>query len=220
VRVSELTVVYTKGSKTMVHLCKSGAEMRRLKMQMNELGRIVKPLYTHDCERCIFLGSTFGSEKDYGGVHDLYFCPGTAEGAWPTIIARYGNEGGEYQSGMIFGYNENSPLWLARERAMDNGLLKLEDSSELRTAYRRWRATIQIPIKPGETGRKEMPWSEVCIHMEIADKAFDFKFDEGGYMVQLYKDGREYAGMITYGEAGIYRNEDGTFYYYEMSAHE
>ena len=45
------------------------------------------PLFTHDCDKCQFLG-TFKK-------HDLYFCA-----AGPTVVARYGNDGPEYKSGM------------------------------------------------------------------------------------------------------------------------
>jgi len=48
-----------------------------------------EPRYNHDCNRCEFLGT----HEEY----DLYFCPDE-----PTIIARYGNEDGEYGSGLVF----------------------------------------------------------------------------------------------------------------------
>lgn len=47
----------------------------------------------HDCQGCTYLGSCRG--------HDLYFC-GTQIGD-PTVIARYGDDGPEYMSGLPFG---------------------------------------------------------------------------------------------------------------------
>lgn len=49
-----------------------------------------KPFFTHDCERCQFLGSFQN--------HDLYFCPGS----FPTVIARFGSDGPDYVSGVSF----------------------------------------------------------------------------------------------------------------------
>lgn len=48
------------------------------------------PQFTHDCSRCKQLGTV--------GKYDLYFCAQT--GDWPTVIARYGNAGPEYASGL------------------------------------------------------------------------------------------------------------------------
>lgn len=50
---------------------------------------MIQPRYTHDCNKCEFLGI----HEEY----DLYFCPDE-----PTIIARYGNKGNEYGSGLEF----------------------------------------------------------------------------------------------------------------------
>ena len=49
--------------------------------------------FTHDCEACSYLG-----HYDSAGVHfDLYACPGE-----PTVVVRYGNDGPEYSSGLVF----------------------------------------------------------------------------------------------------------------------
>jgi hypothetical protein len=48
--------------------------------------------FKHDCDRCVPLGQ-------YNG-HDLYWCQ---QGNWgPTVIARFGDDGPEYTSGMAF----------------------------------------------------------------------------------------------------------------------
>jgi hypothetical protein len=43
--------------------------------------------FTHDCDRCKFLGTHSGQ--------DLYFCKGNIEN---TILARYGDRGDQYSS--------------------------------------------------------------------------------------------------------------------------
>lgn len=49
-----------------------------------------EPRFTHDCDGCKFLGN-------YNG-QDLYFCGNGRP--FPTVIARFGNEGSQYQSGL------------------------------------------------------------------------------------------------------------------------
>jgi len=72
-----------------------------------------KPLYQHHCEVCVFLG--------HYRAHDLYFCPQYE--LRPTILARYGNDGPEYISGIPFA--EYDPIMRAAlERARERGLLK------------------------------------------------------------------------------------------------
>jgi hypothetical protein len=54
--------------------------------------------FTHDCNRCVFLGEI----EDKEGKHDLYICPNDLFGG--SLIARFGNEGPEYRS---FGVDAN-----------------------------------------------------------------------------------------------------------------
>ena len=51
-----------------------------------------EPIFSHDCDCCTFLG-TFKN-------HDLYHC--FQGGIRPTVIARYGNDGPDYTSGIVF----------------------------------------------------------------------------------------------------------------------
>lgn len=50
------------------------------------------PQFTHYCDRCQFLGVYKGS--------DLYVC--ARNNVMDTVIHRYGNDGPEYGSGLIF----------------------------------------------------------------------------------------------------------------------
>ena len=70
------------------------------------------PKFTHDCTICVFLGTVQIARKDY----DLYYHPGSME----TVIARFGNDGPEYLSGMSSGKHDywrrngsNTPLGMA-----------------------------------------------------------------------------------------------------------
>lgn len=51
--------------------------------------------YQHDCDECTYLGDVYVSGEHF----DLYFCN---QGGLhlPTVIARYGNEGSQYLSGL------------------------------------------------------------------------------------------------------------------------
>lgn len=76
------------------------------------------PLYTHDCDKCVFLGSY--DEKD------MYYCP--QEGL-DTVIARFSDEGSDYISGLPIAvyemaYHVSPPLRVAYLIALDLGLIK------------------------------------------------------------------------------------------------
>lgn len=58
----------------------------------------MKPRFVHDCSRCKYLGSLFLRVSDCPGWYDLYSCD--QSGTMPTVIARYGDEGSEYMSGL------------------------------------------------------------------------------------------------------------------------
>lgn len=74
----------------------------------------MKPRYEHNCDVCTFLGT----HEEY----DLYFCP---QSGMPTVIARYGNEGANYMSGLSFAQPDvNKILYEAKLLAVKQGLLK------------------------------------------------------------------------------------------------
>lgn len=75
--------------------------------------------WTHDCETCVYLDTVDGER-----VHDLYFHP---DGRRPTVIARYGNSGWEYHSGMPLA-SRDPLLALALVLALKRGLIKFEDA--------------------------------------------------------------------------------------------
>lgn len=76
------------------------------------------------------------------------------------------------------------------------------------------------PVIPGERYQGEMPHSEVCIHMRVAGKIMEFELLENERSVQLYKNGQPFSSPILYGEAGVFRDYDGTFYFYLPFAQE
>lgn len=73
----------------------------------------VMPRYEHDCERCKPLGEF--------GEYDLYFCETDLEKR-PTVIARYGDGGHEYTSGLMFA-DFDPAIKEAKRRAVNSGFI-------------------------------------------------------------------------------------------------
>lgn len=66
-------------------------------------------LFNHDCDQCVFL-AVFETA-------DLYFCPTDS----PTVIARFGDEGSDYKSGIMFAERDKhlgEALRLAQQRKL------------------------------------------------------------------------------------------------------
>lgn len=80
------------------------------------------PLFTHDCNNCKFLG-TYCCPDNLKWC-DLYFCVQLA--GMPTVIARFGNEGSNYSSGIGFADGSIPSLTEAKIRAIAKGLLPVE----------------------------------------------------------------------------------------------
>ena len=93
---------------------------------------ITKPVYQHDCERCIFLGnmSYSGRWVPEGIISvDLYVCLQRINGA--TFIARFGDEGSEYMSGFstywLFNREyDDYPLLEAMRRAFEHEIISVQ----------------------------------------------------------------------------------------------
>ncbi len=75
-----------------------------------------KPMYTHDCERCAYLGF---DKTDDGALVDLYFCE---QHNLPTVIARYSSVGSDYVSGVALCGNFPE-LRTAKTRATEVGFI-------------------------------------------------------------------------------------------------
>jgi hypothetical protein len=69
-------------------------------------------------------------------------------------------------------------------------------------------------VKIGEFGTTKMPHSEVCMSMRVAGKVMRFKV-LSDRTVQLYDADsyREFSFPILPGEAGIYTDDQGMYYY-------
>ena len=74
---------------------------------MNEKTAIPDPIYKHDCDICIYLGS-YQLYLDY----DLYVCK-----AGKTLVARWGSEGYQYDSGLAL-IPHNFAIAVAARRAI------------------------------------------------------------------------------------------------------
>jgi len=78
--------------------------------------------FHHDCEECVYLGQ-FTFTYDSGRERfDAYYCEIIPE--FPTVIARYGNEGHQCLSGLGF----SGVLEDIENYAKSLGLLKIEPS--------------------------------------------------------------------------------------------
>jgi hypothetical protein len=76
------------------------------------------PTYIHDCTECKFLGTVTIHDR----VADLYYCNPSNQELSGTLIARYGDEGPNYSSGI--GFAMTSPvLALAAVRAIVLGYM-------------------------------------------------------------------------------------------------
>lgn len=73
---------------------------------MHQESLLLAARYQHDCSRCLYLGQF----EEY----DLYYCEQVIGGQ--TVLARYGNEGSEYLSGI---HSTLEPLQEAQIRALD-----------------------------------------------------------------------------------------------------
>lgn len=95
------------------------------------------PKYQHDCEKCKYLGTgtcpALGEDE-----FDFYICTSSIG---RSIIARYGSEGPEYTSGVLFGCEELTAL---DKVALISGLelLPEEEKRLLGVLARMWRAKL------------------------------------------------------------------------------
>lgn len=74
--------------------------------------------YEHDCDKCIFLGSWNDLEPSFQKTYDLYFC---SQHNLPTVVARYGNDGPDYHSGLNM--TSIKPLKIAEQIAKNFKLI-------------------------------------------------------------------------------------------------
>jgi hypothetical protein len=89
-----------------------------------------KPQFKHDCTSCKYLGRYQNTESDGRTWNfDLYYCGDNPSHnkVRATVIARFGDEGSQYQSGL----NGNLPeLAEAKKRAIQKGYIKIKDLVE------------------------------------------------------------------------------------------
>ncbi len=74
-------------------------------------------------------------------------------------------------------------------------------------------AATPTRVTAGESGRARMPWSEVMIHLRLADAVMDFQVTADGAAVQLLSGGQPYSIPVLPGEAGLYPHPDGGYSY-------
>lgn len=99
----------------------------------------MKPKFKHDCDKCVYLGSYSEEElhekctavvafmpRDYGKYFDLYFCGAAASEGHTTVVARYGDRGPDYVSGLHY-VNAFPEIHMAAILAVKKGLLSEKD---------------------------------------------------------------------------------------------
>ena len=59
-----------------------------------------------------------------------------------------------------------------------------------------------VNLEIGDRIYVTLPFSEVCVHMGVADRGMEVEVRE--HSAQLYKDGEPFSMAITWGEAGIF----------------
>lgn len=70
---------------------------------------------------------------------------------------------------------------------------------------------VYVPV--GERVLKEMPYSEVCMFMKISGTNMVVEPQANGMAKVLNSFGQPYCPPITCGEAGLYSDENGFYYY-------
>lgn len=72
----------------------------------------------------------------------------------------------------------------------------------------------RLSIRPGEMTEMEIGFSEVACHLRVAGKTMTVELLSDGRMAQLFDErGKKFSMPITYGEAGIYRDNAGYYHY-------
>jgi len=96
---------------------------------MKSIKMLKKPVHSHDCKKCKYMGTIKMKNENYKGKYDLYYCPHGR----PTVIARYGSSVEKYGSGMIIAEVEskcedwyNYPLAIAYMKAKELGFVKIK----------------------------------------------------------------------------------------------
>lgn len=103
-----------------------------------------EPRYVHDCDKCVFLGQYRCTQTKHEARYhnyDLYVCG-------DNVVARYGNEGPAYSSGIEFVGTIN-PLTEAHKRATAMGInfeqIKREKRDErIISAYQRYKMNSEV----------------------------------------------------------------------------
>lgn len=65
-------------------------------------------------------------------------------------------------------------------------------------------------VKPGDTVRLRLPWSEVCMHLRVTDQVRNVRVLHTAAQI-LNEDGTKFSFPITHAEAGIYSDAEGLY---------
>jgi hypothetical protein len=73
--------------------------------------------WIHDCEHCIYVASMEGPTLNGIQKLDMWYHPGS--GMHETVILRYGDDGPDYMSGIVF-LDSESPEWRWAKHVLQN----------------------------------------------------------------------------------------------------
>lgn len=80
-----------------------------------------EPAYKHDCAKCVYHGTMHATHGGYYGPVDFYTCD-------DSVLARYGNEGPTYASGLASIYaRPESRTFFTSQGAMMARMVELAD---------------------------------------------------------------------------------------------
>ena len=77
-------------------------------------------------------------------------------------------------------------------------------------------SAVKTYVERGQAVDIELPYSEVCMHMQVAGTIMSVQLTDAGnghVMAQLRKDGRDFSFPVGAGEAGFYQDEGGYYAY-------
>lgn len=72
---------------------------------------------------------------------------------------------------------------------------------------------MQVQIQVGEKGKKQMPYSEVCMHLGVAGQKLEFQLLTNRSVQLFREDGSFLSFPILPGEAGLYQDDTGFYYH-------
>lgn len=134
--------------------------------------------FNHDCANCVYLGAY--------EHQDLYFHKGS-EDLRDTVIARFGNESHEYESGLAHSFGANPALTHARLVAQLKGMLDYPFFTALHSIYASSPVSV---LREFSLECERHPIGRVALSL------LDNRFDAAAYAEVYASYGEDAAGLV------------------------